>query len=69
MTLCFLSVVMSLVTSLSIIYLKYLWLPVLAPKENLRNVLVVDDDHNQDPRVVIENAKIKFQLGNHGAVE
>jgi uncharacterized protein involved in exopolysaccharide biosynthesis len=68
-TLSFLSVVMALVSSLSFIYLKYLWQPALAPKESLRNVLVVDDDHNQDPRVVIENAKIKFQLGNHGAVE
>jgi len=67
-TLTFLSIVMTLVFGLSFIYLKYLWDPMILHKENVRNITVFDD-HNQDPRVVIENAKIKFQLGNHGSVE
>lgn len=69
LTLVFMSVVIALVFSLTFIYLKYLWNPLVLQKESVRNVMVIDDDHNQDPRVVIENAKIKFQLGNQGSVE
>lgn len=69
LTLGFLSFVMSLVFGLTFIYFKYLWGPMMQTKESIRNVTVIEDDHNQDPRVIIENAKIKFQLGNHGSVE
>jgi hypothetical protein len=70
MTLGFLSFVLTMVFGLSFIYLKYLWNPMILQKESVRNVMVFDDDDpTQDPRVVIENAKIKFQLGNHGSVE
>jgi len=67
-TLCFLSLVVALSLGLTLVYLQYLWMPTVVQKESVRNVMVYDD-HNQDPRVVIENAKIKFQLGNHGSVE
>lgn len=67
-TLCFLSMVLSMALGLTLVYLQHLWTPIVVQKESVRNVMVYDD-HNQDPRVVIENAKIKFQLGNHGSVE
>lgn len=67
-TLCFLCMVLSLSLGLTLVYLQHLWTPMVVQKESVRNVMVFDD-HNQDPRVVIENAKIKFQLGNHGSVE
>ncbi|WP_413290077.1 hypothetical protein [Bdellovibrio sp. HCB337] len=69
LTLGCLSFIMALVFGLTFIYFKYLWVPMIQPKESVRDITVIDDDHNQDPRVVIENAKIKFQLGNHGSVE
>lgn len=67
-TLCFLCMVLTLSLGLTLVYLQHLWTPIVVQKESVRNVMVYDD-HNQDPRVVIENAKIKFQLGNHGSVE
>lgn len=67
-TLCFLCMVLTLSLGLTLVYLQHLWTPLVVQKESVRNVMVFDD-HNQDPRVVIENAKIKFQLGNHGSVE
>jgi hypothetical protein len=67
-TLCFLCMVLSLSLGLTLVYLQHLWTPVVVQKESVRNVMVFDDQ-NQDPRVIIENAKIKFQLGNHGSVE
>ena len=68
-TLSSLSIVMALISSLTFIYLNYLWNPLILQNDSVRNVMVMDDDHNQDPRVVIENANIKFQLENHGSVE
>lgn len=68
LTLSFLSIVMSLVFGLTFIYLKYIWNPLALHKDPVRNVTVIDD-LNQDPRVILENANIKFQLGNHGSVE
>jgi len=67
-TMTFLCMVLSVALGLTLVYLQHLWTPLVVQKESIRNVMVYDD-HNQDPRVVIENAKIKFQLGNHGSVE
>lgn len=69
MTLTFLCVVFSLVMGLTVVYLQNLWKPMLLQQKDSARDITVFDDHNQDPRVVIENAKIKFQLGNQSTVE
>lgn len=84
MTLIFLSAVLTLVTGLSYIYVRYIWNPpgssagydlkeekdnVAAVAEMGRNISVVNNDHNKDPRVVIENSKLKFQLSNQRDLE
>jgi hypothetical protein len=64
LTLTFLSFVLAMMMGLTIVYLKELWKPIVAQqKESIRN-LTVANDHNKDPRVVIDKSKIKFQLGN-----
>jgi len=46
-----------------IIYFKYLWNPEHLAAQASREVLVFDN-HSFDPRVIIENSKIKFSLKN-----
>lgn len=44
-----------------IIYFRYLWNPHVVTAQASRN-LVIFDNHSVDPRVIIENSKIKFSL-------
>lgn len=44
-----------------VIYFKYLWNPHVVTAQASRN-LVIFDNHSADPRVIIENSKIKFSL-------
>lgn len=44
-----------------VIYFKYLWNPHVITAQASRN-LVIFDNHTADPRVIIENSKIKFSL-------
>lgn len=44
-----------------VIYFKYLWNPHVVTAQASRN-LVIFDNHSLDPRVIIENSKIKFSL-------
>lgn len=44
-----------------VIYFKYLWNPNVVTAQASRN-LVIFDNHSVDPRVIIENSKIKFSL-------
>lgn len=44
-----------------LIYFKYLWNPHVVTAQASRN-LVIFDNHSVDPRVIIENSKIKFSL-------
>ncbi|MGZ3770754.1 MAG: hypothetical protein ACXVCP_06240 [Bdellovibrio sp.] len=44
-----------------VIYFRYLWNPNVVTAQASRN-LVIFDNHATDPRVIIENSKIKFSL-------
>lgn len=67
-TLGFLSFVIALVFCLTYIYLKYLWgSQANLPGEIMRNVGAVEEEG--DPRMIFENSKIKFQLGNQESME
>ncbi|WP_374031197.1 hypothetical protein [Bdellovibrio bacteriovorus] len=44
-----------------VIYFRYLWNPHVVTAQASRN-LVIFDNHSVDPRVIIENSKIKFSL-------
>lgn len=44
-----------------VIYFRYLWNPNVVTAQASRN-LVIFDNHSVDPRVIIENSKIKFSL-------
>lgn len=44
-----------------VIYFKYLWNPHVVTAQASRN-LVIFDNNSTDPRVIIENSKIKFSL-------
>ena len=70
-TLMFLSFVLALMLGLTIVYLLHLWVPPAPPvrKEAVRGLSVANDDHNQDPRVVIDKSKIKFQLSNNETIQ
>ncbi|XGC80329.1 hypothetical protein ACES2L_13435 [Bdellovibrio bacteriovorus] len=56
-----LSLLFSQVIGSLIIYFKYLWNPHVVTAQTSRN-LVIFDNHSVDPRVIIENSKIKFSL-------
>jgi hypothetical protein len=43
--------------------------PAKEAAEGGRPISVVNNDHNKDPRIVFENAKLKFQLGNQSSIE
>ncbi|MFN3455614.1 MAG: hypothetical protein ACK41T_11705 [Pseudobdellovibrio sp.] len=57
----FLVVLLSQAVGSFIIYIKAIWDSNIITAQATRNVLVVDS-HSLDPRVIIENSKIKFRL-------
>jgi regulator of replication initiation timing len=59
----FLSVLVSQVLGSLIIYLRAIWNSNIVTAEATRNVVVLDS-HSLDPRVIIENSKIRFRLRN-----
>ncbi len=61
LALALLSVLISQFVGSLIIYFRYLWNPNVITAEATRN-LVVFDGHSLDPRVIIENSKIKLNL-------
>ncbi|UYL10019.1 hypothetical protein B9G69_005445 [Bdellovibrio sp. SKB1291214] len=61
LALALLSVLISQFVGSLIIYFRYLWNPNVITAEASRN-LVVFDGHSLDPRVIIENSKIKLNL-------
>lgn len=61
LTLGLLSVLLSQLLGSLIIYFRYLWNPHVVTAQASRN-LVIYDHHSVDPRVIIENSKIKFSL-------
>lgn len=56
-----LSLLLSQFAGSLIIYFRYLWNPNVVTAQASRN-LVIFDHHSADPRVIIENSKIKFSL-------
>lgn len=64
-TLGLVAVILSQVIGSLIIYIKSIWHTSYVTAEATRNVMVVDS-HSLDPRVFIENSKIKFKLKNNG---
>lgn len=57
----FLSLLISQVLGSLIIYLRAIWNSNIVTAEATRNVVVLDS-HSLDPRVIIENSKIRFRL-------
>lgn len=66
-TLLFLSLLMTQGLGCIIIYLRTIWDTTYVTAQQTRNIVVIDG-HSLDPRVIIENSKIKFRL-NHAAFE
>lgn len=56
-----LSLLLSQFAGSLVIYFRYLWNPEVVTAQASRN-LVIFDNHSVDPRVIIENSKIKFSL-------
>ncbi len=56
-----LSILLSQFVGSLVIYFRYLWNPHVVTAQASRN-LVIFDNHSVDPRVIIENSKIKFSL-------
>ncbi|WP_374075358.1 hypothetical protein [Bdellovibrio bacteriovorus] len=56
-----LSLLLSQFAGSLVIYFRYLWNPHVVTAQASRN-LVIFDNHSVDPRVIIENSKIKFSL-------
>lgn len=63
LTLGLIAVILSQLFGSVIIYFRYLWNPHVVTAQASRN-LVIFDNHSVDPRVIIENSKIKFSLKN-----
>ncbi|MBO9666062.1 MAG: hypothetical protein J7501_04555 [Bdellovibrio sp.] len=61
MSLALLSILLSQFMGSLIIYFRYLWNPNVVIAQASRN-LVIFDNHSMDPRVIIENSKIKFSV-------
>lgn len=57
----FLSFILSQLLGSLVIYLRAIWDTRLITAQSTRNVVVIDS-HSLDPRVIIENSKIKFRL-------
>lgn len=64
-TLMMLAFVLTQVLGSLIIYIKSIWNTSYVTAKSTRNIMVVDS-HSLDPRVFIENSKIKFRLKNGG---
>ncbi len=60
-TLILVSFVVSQILGSLIIYITTIWDSSLVTAQSTRNVVVIDS-HTLDPRVIIENSKIKFRL-------
>lgn len=67
-TLSFLSMAISLVFGLSLVYLRALWSPIFIYRESLNNDLSLGDP-TQDTQVALDNANIKFQLTKQDSIE
>ncbi|MNJ99838.1 hypothetical protein D3C87_176190 [compost metagenome] len=63
LTLGLISILVSQFLGSILIYFRYLWNPNVVTAQASRN-LVIFDNHSMDPRVIIENSKIKFSLKN-----
>lgn len=63
----FLAILISQVVGSLIIYLRAIWNSNIVTAESTRNVVVLDS-HSLDPRVIIENSKIRFRL-RHSSIE
>ncbi len=61
LTLLLVSFVLSQILGSLIIYVTTIWDSSLVTAQSTRNVVVIDS-HSLDPRVIIENSKIKFRL-------
>lgn len=59
--LALLSILLSQFFGSLIIYFRYLWNPDMVTAQASRNLLIFDN-HSVDPRVIIENSKIKFSM-------
>ena len=64
----FLSVILAQLLGSLIIYLRAIWDTRLITAQSTRNVVVIDS-HSLDPRVIIENSKIKFRLKSSSITE
>jgi len=67
MIVLFLAMLVSQVLGSLIIYLRAIWNSNIVTAESTRNVVVLDS-HSLDPRVIIENSKIRFRL-RHASME
>ena len=67
MVVLFLALLVSQVLGSLIIYLRAIWNSNIVTAESTRNVVVLDS-HSLDPRVIIENSKIRFRL-RHSSIE
>ncbi|MDG0815482.1 GumC domain-containing protein [Bdellovibrio svalbardensis] len=61
LALALLSILLSQFFGSLIIYFRYLWNPDVVTAQASRNLLIFDN-HSVDPRVIIENSKIKFSM-------
>jgi len=64
MIIIFLAVLLTQILGSLIIYLRAIWDTNIITAQSTRNVVVVDS-HSLDPRVIIENSKIRFRLKNN----
>lgn len=58
-----LALVIAQIIGCVMIYVNYIWDSNTVTAESSRNVVIIDG-HSIDPRVIIENSKIKFRLNN-----
>lgn len=65
MVLLLLAFVFSQVIGSLIIYVSYIWDSNTVTAQSSRNVVIIDS-HSLDPRVIIENSKIRFRLRDSG---
>ena len=64
----FLSFILAQLLGSLIIYLRAIWDTRLVTAQSTRNVVVIDS-HSLDPRVIIENSKIKFRLKSNTMID
>ncbi len=65
LVLLLLALVFSQVIGSLIIYISYIWDSNTVTAQSSRNVVIIDS-HSLDPRVIIENSKIRFRLRDSG---